>query len=52
MASSITARLAELEERLAKAEKKARTQHGQIVALQTAAKAETPAGATETEEDN
>ena len=38
MASSITQRLAELEDRLEKAEKKARAQHGQIVALQTAAK--------------
>jgi len=51
MASSISQRLTDLEERLAKAEKKARTQHGQIVALQTAAKAGTPAEATETEED-
>jgi hypothetical protein len=38
MASSISQRLAELEDRLEKAEKKARAQHGQIVALLTALK--------------
>ena len=38
MASSITQRLDALEERAEKAEKKAREQHGRIVALQTALK--------------
>lgn len=38
MASSLTARLDALEARAEKAEKKAREQHGQIVALQTALK--------------
>ena len=36
MASSLTARLDALEARAEKAEKKAREQHGRIVALQTA----------------
>lgn len=38
MASSLTERLDALEKRADKAEKKAREQHGQIVALQTALK--------------
>lgn len=38
MANSIDVRLTALEERADKAEKKAREQHGQIVALKTALK--------------